>query len=187
MISKALFKDPSSEYRTTPSWSWNDEITPARIREQLKDFKAKGFGGLFAHPRPGMMTEYLSKDWWDLFGLALKEAKKLGLRLEMYDENSYPSGFAGGHVPSQLPHCQATGVRMRKVSKAEADKAKADNEKDSVYTIMTVYNVIEFKGEHYVFERSPSVSAHWLGEFPYVNLLHPAVTKKFIEVTHEQY
>lgn len=63
----------------------------------LGDFKAQGFGGAFVHPRPGLVTEYLSDEWFDLYKYSVEKGKELGLNIWIYDENSYPSGFAGGH------------------------------------------------------------------------------------------
>jgi len=38
------------------------------------------------------------------------------MKVWIYDENSYPSGFAGGHVPAQMPDAVRTGLRMKKVA-----------------------------------------------------------------------
>ena len=61
------------------------------------------------HPRPGLMTPYLSDEWVSLWSYALEEAKKRGMLLWIYDENSYPSGFAGGNVPEVMPDCNRPG------------------------------------------------------------------------------
>ena len=100
---KNFFQNPASEFRTVPFWVWNDEITETQIDEQLSDFKSKGFGGVFVHPRPGLITPYLSERWHQLFKYSVEKGKELGLNIWIYDENSYPSGFAGGHVPAQMP------------------------------------------------------------------------------------
>jgi hypothetical protein len=42
---------------------------------------------------------------------SLEEANGLGLLCNIYDENSYPSGFAGGHVPSLAPATAAQYVQ----------------------------------------------------------------------------
>ena len=84
-------------------WSWNGAADPARIRESLEAFHAQGFGGVFIHPRPGLITEYLSAEWFELWGIALTECRRLGLGCHIYDENSFPSGFAGGHVVADHP------------------------------------------------------------------------------------
>jgi hypothetical protein len=41
------------------------------------------------------------------------------LKLYIYDENSCPSGFAGGHIPSELPDCLANSVIMREFQYSE--------------------------------------------------------------------
>ena len=55
---------------------------------------------VWVHPRPGLMTPYLTPDWFRLWHVALDEAGELDMNVWIYDENSYPSGFAGGWVPS---------------------------------------------------------------------------------------
>ena len=65
------------------------------------------------HPRPGLMTPYLSEDWFRLWKVALKEAERLDMNVWIYDENSYPSGFAGGHVPELMPESRGRGLVFR--------------------------------------------------------------------------
>ncbi len=89
-------------------------MTEAQIDEQMADFKAKGIGGLFVHPRPGLITPYLSEEWISLFTRAVETGRKLGMKVWIYDENSYPSGFAGGHVPAAMPEAVRSGLRMKK-------------------------------------------------------------------------
>src|SRR5512142_378452 len=60
---KPLFNDPPSAYRSVPLWVWNDDMTEEEIDTQLADFKEKGIGGVFVHPRPGLITPYLSDRW----------------------------------------------------------------------------------------------------------------------------
>lgn len=115
----ASFAEPTAKYRPSPLWAWNDDMTEERIREQLREIKANGMGGAFVNPRPGLVNPYLSEEWFSLWSAALDESEKLGLKLYIYDENSYPSGFAGGHVPSQLPDCLASAVIMRELSYEE--------------------------------------------------------------------
>ncbi len=91
-----MFADPPAEYRSAPLWVWNDKMTREEIKRELEDFKARGIGGAFIHPRPGLITPYLSDEWFSLCAYAVEVGKGLGLKIWLYDENSYPSGFAGG-------------------------------------------------------------------------------------------
>jgi hypothetical protein len=108
----STFRDPPAAYRSTPLWVWNDRITRLQIEEQLRDFKSHGIGGVFIHPRPGLITPYLSEEWLDLCKHAVSVGKELGMKIWIYDENSYPSGFAGGHVPAAMPDAVRSGLKM---------------------------------------------------------------------------
>src|SRR5512143_1143775 len=109
----ATFAAPPAEYRSAPLWVWNDRMTKEEIKRNLEDFKARGIGGAFIHPRPGLITPYLTDEWFALCAYAVEVGKGLGLKIWLYDENSYPSGFAGGHVPAALPDAVRSGLRMR--------------------------------------------------------------------------
>ena len=62
---------------------------------------------------PGLMTPYLSDDWFRLWKVALDEAERLDMNVWIYDENSYPSGFAGGLVPEAMPESRGKGLALR--------------------------------------------------------------------------
>ena len=91
---------------------WNDSLDEEQIRSTLRDLAAQGVMQPYVHPRPGLMTPYLSAEWFKLWNVALDEARKLGMKLWIYDENSYPSGFAGGWVPELMPESGGVGIAM---------------------------------------------------------------------------
>ena len=72
------FRNPPVSHRAAPLWVWNDLMSEQQIAFQLKELKNHGFGGAFVHPRPGLITDYLSEEWFDRWGFALKTAKELG-------------------------------------------------------------------------------------------------------------
>jgi hypothetical protein len=75
-------------------------MTNEMIDFQMKEFKNTGTHMVFIHPRPGLITEYLSNEWFELVKHTVDKARELDMKVWLYDENSYPSGFAGGHVPA---------------------------------------------------------------------------------------
>ena len=79
-----------------PFWFWNDEITEEEILWQLKEMSLQGVKGFFIHPRQGLKQPYLSESYFRMVDVAIKEAEKLGLEVNLYDEFPYPSGAAGG-------------------------------------------------------------------------------------------
>ncbi len=109
-LTRTAFANPPAANRSMPLWVWNDELQWPRLAQQLSQFKAQGMGGVFIHPRPGLMTEYLGAEWFRLWKLSVAEGKRLGIEVNIYDENSYPSGFAGGHVPAVAPDTAAQYV-----------------------------------------------------------------------------
>ena len=174
---KNEFKNPSNEFRSMIFWVWNGDMSEKRITEMLEQFKKAGIGGGFVHPRPGMITEYLSERWFELWQHAINESKRLGLECHIYDENSYPSGFAGGHVLSKIPYAAAKYLVPRKI---ESSTAPARNEN-------TLKTIELEKNSFLVIEKDISSSKAWTAWFPSVDRTLPQVAKEFIASTHEKY
>jgi len=191
----AQFAEPHHQFGTAPLWVWNTKVTPALIDASLKDLKDKGFGGVFIHPRPGMITEYMSDDWYALYEHSIKRGKELGMNVWIYDENSYPSGFAGGHVPAQMPESYNQGQSLL-LQKATTfpDTVPADwfivlkREGDKVNDVTASLNSELGKdGDYYAFKKGFHNRSPWYGGYSYVDLLLPGVTEKFIEITMDAY
>ena len=100
-LSDELFKSPSSEYRGTPFWSWNCKMTPEMLTKQIEYLKEMGFGGFHMHSRFGMDNEYLSDEFMSLVRACTDKAKEEGMLAWLYDEDKWPSGFAGGLVTKE--------------------------------------------------------------------------------------
>lgn len=192
----ASFKYPPSEYSTVPFWVWNDKVTKEKIDRQLAMFKEQGIYQVFIHPRPGLITEYLSEEWFKLWQYALNKAKDLEMNLWLYDENSFPSGFAGGHVPARMPP-GADPVAGLKLSKLEI-LTKDDSDKyliilkkigDTFANISNaVPNYLNDPGEYYAFSKWYYPGDQGLfGGFSYVDLLAYGITERFIHITMEGY
>ena len=92
------FKNPDVSYRGKPFWSWNGELDGDELVRQARIMKEMGLGGYFMHSRSGLITEYLSDEWFDLICKVADESEKLGLEAWLYDEDRWPSGSAGGMV-----------------------------------------------------------------------------------------
>ena len=97
-LTESLFRDPTAEYRGTPFWSWNDEIEADECLRQTAIFREMGFGGYHIHPRAGLVTPYLGEQFMSCVKACVEDAKKTDTLCWLYDEDRYPSGFAGGAV-----------------------------------------------------------------------------------------
>jgi len=187
---RELFADPPADYRSAPLWDWNHRITKEGIDLHMQKFKEAGIGGVFVHPRPGLITEYLSEEWFDLFDYTVQKGKELGLNVWIYDENSYPSGFAGGHVPAEMPESwnQGTGLKLEVQNRLQPGDASYEvilrkGDEGFVDITETYTEEIGKEGSYYLFGKTFPPTSYWYGGFTYVDLLQKGVTEKFLEIT----
>ncbi|MGE5418589.1 MAG: glycosyl hydrolase, partial [Chloroflexota bacterium] len=191
----AQFNNPETEYTTAPFFVWDAKITKDEIEKDLVSFSDAGSRQVFVHPRPGLITEYLSDEWFDLFSFTVEKGKELGMNVWIYDENSYPSGFGGGHVPDQMPESynQGQGLRMTRVEALPdtASKYFLVLREDQGGGFINVTQVIDQEtgktGKYLLFSKTYNGRSPWYGGYSYVDLLHPGVTQKFIDVTMTGY
>lgn len=192
------FKDPGIDYRPAPLWVWNNDVSKEDIDFSLGELKTQGIGGVFIHPRTGLITEYLSDKWFELIAYSMEKAKKIGLNVWIYDENVYPSGFAGGHVFNEMPESYNQGTALAAKKMGKLNLAAPDLQK-----VKFVYKKIGDKwinitdqskqeegkeGEYAVFFLSNfDLGKPGYANFSYVDLLAKGVTEKFMEVTMKGY
>lgn len=190
------FKNPPIDFSTAPFWVWNDVITKEKIDFQLKEFKDRGIHMVFIHPRPGLVTEYLSTEWFELVKYSVDKARELDMKIWLYDENSYPSGFAGGHVPA------ATFSTSDPIAGLKLNRLKIFSESDTNQYFLIIKQVGNSfanitnsakkyygqPGNYYAYTRWYFETGRgWHGGFSYVDLLAYGITEKFIKLTMEGY
>jgi len=59
---KQLLSEPPREYSSAPLWVWNDMLTDEQIVGTMEDLASQHVRQVFVHPRPGLMTPYLSRN-----------------------------------------------------------------------------------------------------------------------------
>ncbi len=173
-------KENSISYGSIPFWSWNDKLKSAELKKQIKNMKELNMNGFFMHARCGLETEYMSSAWFNAIKTCVKEAKKLGMQAWAYDENGWPSGFAGGKLLKDSDNF----ALYLKHEFSDKFPENSDN-------ILAVYAVkgsgkpqkVDFPvdfAEKYLTVRCFSDSS-------YVDTLRDDITEKFIKETHERY
>ncbi len=103
-ISREEFRAPVADL--APFWFWNGDMQPEEIERQLRAMKEVGIHSVVFHPRSGMggqfgkgeVEYYLSEAYFERFKFALDTCRRLGLKVILYDEYNWPSGYAGGRV-----------------------------------------------------------------------------------------
>ncbi len=95
---KRDFTDPPLHYAPRPLWFWNNTtVTADGIIEQMRLSRDQcGYGGFGILPfGENFKPEYLTDAYFNLYGVALQQAKELGMIMCIYDEYGFPSGSAG--------------------------------------------------------------------------------------------
>lgn len=190
----AAFRNPAAAFRPAPFLVFNDDYAPgkgeAAITRALEALKRVGAGGVFLHPRPGLITEYLSPRWFELIRHAIRECLRLKLVPSLYDENSYPSACGGGHTQSMAPEARnryvkaITGNRVRDLPERIIALYRFDGVKPTGRV-----TAAELKsGDAWVaFTENDQAMTPWHGETTTPSLVDPRVAPAFLENTFERY
>lgn len=165
------FKDPPPAWRSVPFWSLNDDLSPAGIDRQLVAFKEGGFGGSYLHSRIGLLTEYLGKDWWTAMDAGVDASKRLGIEAWFYDEDKWPSGFAGGIVPLESEDYHARYI----VRLAKSDAVPPESE------------VLNEDADYRYYSCKAKMGNAWFNGTCWVDLMNPATVKAFIDSSYAPY
>lgn len=92
------FTDPPAVYRGTPFWAWNTALDAEELKRQMDGFREMGFGGAHLHVRDGLQIPYLSDEFMEIVRSTVEHCSDTGMLAWLYDEDRWPSGFAGGLV-----------------------------------------------------------------------------------------
>lgn len=192
---KELFKDPGKDYRGAPFWSWNDRLDPDEVDRQVRDMKEHGMGGFFMHSREGLETPYLSNEWMTCIKRAVQTAKEVGMNAWLYDEDRWPSGFAGGLVAKEIGDEGRAKILTLETVTGEIDPSGslisfiAILENNSISKLRKVTEKISLEdGEvGLVFKREICPKVDWFNGDTYSDNLNPKSVEAFIKTTYERY
>ncbi|MCE5199232.1 MAG: glycosyl hydrolase [Armatimonadota bacterium] len=107
---KEQFANPPSEFALAPFWFLNHELTDAELKWQINEMNNNGVRGFVLHARHGLITEYLSNEWFDRIETCIKEAHRLGMKVYLYDEDNWPSGPVSGELLKKYPEYRQSGL-----------------------------------------------------------------------------
>ena len=97
------FVNVPKEYSVAPFWFWNDDLKPEHLKWQMKEMYDKGVYEVVISSRRGIEIDYLSDEWFDRIEVVVDYAAELGMKIWLYDEDNWPSGYAGGKVLEENP------------------------------------------------------------------------------------
>ncbi len=197
-----LFRKPTSEYRAAPFWSWNCVLEKDVLLHQIDVLEQMGFGGFHMHSRAGMATEYLSDEFMSLIRACCDKATQKNMLAWLYDEDRWPSGFAGGYVTKDKRFRQRFIVLTNSKREDALDKQTAYIEGKTYFVAAfdikfnDKYELESYRriGENDSAEHSKfyvySEAAKYTPRFnlqTYSDTLSKEAVQKFIDITHERY
>ena len=110
----ATFVSPPREFGPIPFWFLNDDLEEGELLRQLRALHEAHYGGFVLHARVGLSRRvgYLTDEFFRLARLLVAEAARLGMKVILYDEGSYPSGSAQGAVVAENPDYASRAMGM---------------------------------------------------------------------------
>lgn len=168
---QAKFREPENAFRAVPFYSLNDSLDATELRRQLHIFKDAGYGGAFLHSRIGLLTPYLADAWFDMMRVGTETLQQLGMDAWYYDEDKWPSGFAGGIVPRMNPDFQARCLlRIARTQPVEAPDTVLFEDADYKYIA-----------------RVDPMGQPWYNGTSWVDLMNPEMVQAFINCSFKPY
>ena len=131
---QAQFAAAPAEFSPVPIWWWSgDRIERGRLKYELERIAAGGIhnaiilnlapsGPLYGSA--GDEPPFLSEEWWDLFGYAVQEGKRVGVRIWFYDQ----LGFSGAGLQARVvrDHPKFRGIELRREVRDVAGPAEVE-------------------------------------------------------------
>ena len=179
--------DPPKEYRAVPFWSWNDKLDPEFLKWQIQEMDKAGLGGYFMHARGGLETEYLGDEWMECIQACVEEGKALGMNSWCYDEEGWPSGFAGGAVTALGDKYH---VRHLKMEPLQTESYNTCENVLGIYVFNTNDKTIHLLKKDEKLPDQKDIKAYIVQHHSnpyYIDILNADVIKAFLDSTYEKY
>lgn len=192
--------------------NWPDK--PEAQDSLIRTLSTQGFGGVVCNVS---FDQYLeSEPKWQAFSRAVNEAHKAGFALWLYDERGYPSGNAGGITLRDHPEWEAQGLLVADVESQGGSVALelppgrlvlagAFPVRDGRIDLAAKVDLAGFVREGKLAWKSPAglwrvmavtesrlyegthAEGNLHAKMPYLNLLMPEPTTRFVDVTYGGY
>lgn len=201
------FARPSAAFRGAPFWAWNCKLEKEDMLRQIDYFREMGMGGFTIHARTGLETEYLGPEFMEVVSACVMRAEALSMKAYLYDEDRWPSGFAGGRVTKD----QQYRLRYLVLSPYAPGEPYPDVYPAAFATtpppqgsrkLLACYQVCLEDGYLAHYQMLPQEAAGqanwyaylevtgdnaWFNHQAYQDPLNKQATERFIEETHERY
>ena len=188
---RAQFRNPPAGMRGAPFWAWNCDLEREELMRQIPYFREMGFGGFHIHVRSGLSTPYMGEEYRNLISDCVDEAEKQGLIPRLYDEDRWPSGFAGGLVVKAHPEYRRRWLRVAKEPLADAhmDIGRYTVSRNPDGTLAAYRRLSPDEpaaGEVWFAQIQTEADSERYNNSAYVDNLNPEAVRTFLQMTHEK-
>ncbi len=114
------FDAPHAEDTACPFWFWNGDLEPVELLRQIEAMASNGIRAFMIHARVGLTVPYLSEAWFERIGVVLQAAADRGMKVWIYDEENWASGYAGGRVLAHDPRFIGQNLMLERHYLADA-------------------------------------------------------------------
>lgn len=94
----------------TAQYFLNHRLDLDEIEWQVEELARAGYQAVYPHARQGLLTPYFSEDWWRALDRIAEVCRRTGMQMNIWDEDYFPSGLAGGRVIWEGPGLVARGL-----------------------------------------------------------------------------
>ena len=185
-----LFRHPTAEYRGAPFWAWNCDLKDDMLLREIDVMRQMGMGGFHMHTRPGMSVKYLSDEYMDKIRLCVEEAKKKNMLAWLYDEDKWPSGFAGGYVTEKEENRQRFLLFTPRKPEEGKWLSRYEVSLDDRGCLASYRRLAEDEqsdGQIWYAVEQRTKPSPWFHFNGYVDTMNPAAIRDFIHITHDRY
>jgi len=170
--------------------------TEQTVKETLEAYKSVGIDQYLIYPRSGLELEYMGEEWLQVCEWFCKHAKRLGMKIWLYDEYNWPSGSCKGKVPAENPDFESRQYAVYKKAdgtfewKVAHSPGWADN-----YSFKAMERFIELTHKKYEQRLGPYLGSTVVGIFtdepahpvPVKLTGKPALTFRFFDGLEAEY
>lgn len=201
------FRNPTSEYRAMPFWSWNGHLDTEELKQQMDSFEQMGYGGFVIHSRIGLSDEYMGPLFMSCVEFCIDYAKQKNMRVFLYDDDRWPSGYGAGETTRDNPSYKARALLISRKHHPDGYHLTGRRQtsrmtENGVIRLLSAYRVeLDEKGFLSEYRRvsgddgEANLFAYeiltdelaWFNNSAYPDLLNPEATSRFLEVSYERY
>lgn len=199
------FISPHSFYGPGYMWFWNARLSKEILSEQLHEMNSQKVRNILPLPlpkdfRPDFMPtsfepDYLTVEFFKMYEFMVKEARRLDIKVWLYDEGGWPSGSVCGRIVRENPLFAQQSLERREVRPKIGEKIKIPDDSLSAFLYQGKNLIkklipgeeenINQKGIRVEIFNARRMDARDVATPLYPDLLNPRIAREFIRMTHE--